>query len=309
MAYPTDSINLNRGSSNVPDLLPKTISDEIWASAIEESAIMRMAQRIALPGPGVTIPIITADAAADWVAETAEKPVSEATLNKKVMTPYKLAVIELFSNEFRRDLPRVYAELRRRLPSSLGKKFDETVFGGVAPGSGFDVLTGATAVDIQDTTGSATVYKNLVTAMSTITAADYELTGWALSPKADPILLGAVDTAGRPIFVPTANEGYIGSLLGAPIARTKRVYKQGVGATDDVLGFAGDWSKAYWGMVDDIRISISEEATVNDGSNQINLWQRNMFAVLTEVCIGFVCESTDAFCKITGTATGTTGES
>lgn len=307
MAYPTDSINLNRGSSNVANLLPRTLSDVIWAKAIEESAVMRLAQEIALPGPGVTVPIVTGDAAADWVAETAEKPVSEATLSNKVITPYKIAVIELFSNEFKRDLPRVYAELERRLPSSIGKKFDETVFAGTAPGTGFDVLTNCTAVNIESTANSMTVYKNLVQVLKTVTDADYELTGWALSPKADPILLGAVDTAGRPIFVQTVNDGYIGSLLGAPVARSRRVYKQGT--ANDVLGFAGDWSKAYWGTVEGIKIAISEEATVNDGSNQINLWQRNMFAVRVEAEIGFAVESTNAFVKVTGTATGVTGES
>ena len=299
MAYPTDSININRGS-----MLPAQLSDKIFAKAVEESAVMRLAQQIALPGSGITIPVITGDAAADWVAETAEKPVSEASLSTKSMTPYKIAVIELFSNEFKRDLPRVYEELERRLPVSIGKKFDETVFAGVAPGSNFDVLTSSTAVDIQDTTGSKTVYKNLVSVLSTLAAADAELTGWAFSPKADPILLDAVDTTGRPIFVPNANEGAIGSLLGAPIYRTRRAYKQGT--VNDVLGFAGDWSQAFWGVVDGINISISEEATVNDGSNQINLWQRNMFGVLVECELGFVVKDSNAFVKVTGTATGTT---
>lgn len=301
MAYPTDSININRGS-----LLPKQLSDQVLAKAVEESAVMQLAQRIALPGSGITIPVVTGDAAADWVAETAEKPVSNSTLSSKSMTPYKIAVIETFSNEFKRDLPRVYDELARRLPASIGKKFDETVFAGTAPGSNFDVLTNSTAVNIQDTTGGATVYKNLVSAMSTLAAADAELAGWAFSPKADPILLGAVDTTGRPIFVPTANDGAIGSLLGAPIYRTKRAYKQGT--VNDVLGFAGDWSQAFYGIVDGINIAISEEATVNDGSNQINLWQRNMFAIRVEAELGFVVKDSNAFVKITGTATGATGE-
>ena len=75
MALSTTPVDLYRGSSNVADLLPKEISAEIWAKALEESAIMRLANQIALPGPGVTVPIITGDAAADWVGETAEKPV------------------------------------------------------------------------------------------------------------------------------------------------------------------------------------------------------------------------------------------
>ena len=304
MALSTTAIDLNRGSSNVSKILPKIVSDEIWAAAVEESAVMRLAQRVNLPGPGITIPMITSDASADWVGETHEKPVSNAGLAGKVMTPYKLAVIELFSEEFVRDLDAVYEELRRRLPSAIGKKFDETVFAGTAPGTGFDVLTNSTAVNIQSTADSATVYKNLVSVMSTLAATDNELTGWAMSPKADPILLGAVDTTGRPIFVPSANDGSIGSLLGAPIYRSRRVYKQGT--SNDVLGFAGDWSKARWGIVGDINVKFSDQATVNDGTNQVNLWQRNMVAILVEAQLGFACMDANAFVKVTGTATGTT---
>ena len=304
MALSTTPVDLNRGSSNVSKILPKEISNEIWANALEESAIMRLARRVNLPGTGVTIPLITADATAAWVAESTEKAVSEASLDGKVLTPYKLAVIEVFSNEFRRDLPAVYAELARRLPNSIGKKFDETVFAGVTPGTGFDVLTGSTAVNIQSTADSATVYTNLVAAMSTVAAADAEITGWAVSPKADPILLGAVDGNGRPLFVPTPNDGAIGSLLGAPVVRTRRAYKQGT--DNDVLGFAGDWTQAVWGMVNDISFSISEEATINDGTKDIHLWQRNCFAIRAEAELAFACMNTGAFVKLTGTATGTT---
>lgn len=306
MALSTTPIDTYRGSTNVSTILPKVISDEIWAKAQEESAIMRLAQRVEMPGTGITIPMITGDAAAAWVNETAEKAVSKPSLNGKVMTPYKIAVIELFSNEFKRDLPRVYDELARRLPTSIGKKFDETIFAGTTPGTGFDVLTNSTAVNIQDTTGGATVYTNLVKVLGDIAAQDAELTGWALSPRADAILLGETDTTGRPIFVPGVDTRNIGMLLGSPIVRTRRAYKQG--ESSDVLGFAGDWSQARWGMVGGINVAISEEATINDGTNQVNLWQRNMFAIRVEAEVGFVCMNSDAFIKLTGTATGATGE-
>ena len=305
MALSTTAVDLNRGSSNVSKILPKEISTEIWAKALKESAIMRLARRVEMPGTGITVPMITADAAAAWVAESTEKAVNEASLDGKVLTPYKLAVIEIFSNEFRRDLPAVYSELARRLPNSIGKKFDETVFAGTAPGTGFDVLTNSTAVNIQDTTGGKTVYKNLVTVLSTVAATDAELTGWAISPKADAVLLDAVDTSGRPIFIPNATDTRaIGSLLGSPVVRTRRAYKQGT--VNDVLGFAGDWSQAFWGMVNDISFSLSEEATINDGTKQINLWQRNCFAIRVEAELAFGCMDANAFVKLTGTATGTT---
>ena len=118
MALSTTPVDIYRGTSGV--VLPLQLSQDVWAKALEESAIMRLANRIELPGSGITVPVITGDAAADWVDETAEKPVSEATISDKKLTPYKIAVIELFSNEFRRDMSRVYDELARRLPYSIG---------------------------------------------------------------------------------------------------------------------------------------------------------------------------------------------
>ena len=149
MALATNSVNINRGTTGI-QLTPEQ-SNEIWANAVKESAVMQLAQRVNLPGSGISIPIVTGDPVADFVAETAEKPVSSSTFGTKVMTPYKIAVIELFSNEFRRDLPALYRELARRLPAAIGAKFDATVFGGTAPGTGFDVLTNVAAQSISGT--------------------------------------------------------------------------------------------------------------------------------------------------------------
>ena len=291
MALLTTPVDTNRGTTGIQ--LPPQLSSEIWAGAQEESAVMRLAQPIALPGSGITIPVITGDASADWTAETAEKPVSNSTFSAKAMTPYKLAVIELFSNEFRRDLNALYAELVRRLPAAIGKKFDETVFNGTAPGSNFDVLTGSTAVAI----GGTGTYGKLVTALETIATTDAELTGWAISPQAEALLLKATDGNDRPLFIPNANDDRaINNLLGARVERSRRVFKAG---TPNVIGFAGDWSQARYGVVDGINIAISEEATINTGTELVNTWQRNMFAVRVEAEVGFVVRNTGAFVRLT----------
>lgn len=293
MALVTTPHDINRGTSGIT--LPKELSNEIWANAVQESAIMRLAQRIDLPGSGITIPVITADPSADWVAESAEKPVSNSTFSSKNMTPYKLAVIETFSMEFRRDLPALYRELVRRLPAAIGKKFDATVFNGTAPGTGFDVLTSVTAQNIAATSSPATtVYGNLVSALTTLGAAGYELNGWALAVQGEAVLLNAVDGNGLPIFN-TVRDANVPTILGAREVRAQQAYKTG---TPAVVGFAGDWSKARYGIVDGINIRISDQATVNDGTAQVNLWQRNMFAVMVEAELGFVAD-TAAFLRLT----------
>lgn len=303
MAYSTTKIDNNRTSNSIA--LPPELSKEVWAKAVEESAIMRLAQKIDIPGRGLSIPVVTGDAEAAWVAESTEKHVGNATFGLKTMTPYKLAVIELFSNEFKRDLPALYAELVRRLPAAIAAKFDATVFhASSAPGTGFDLLYQAPAQSIAPDAQNNT-YQQLVNALATLAAGGYDLTGFALSAQGRANLLGAVDGDGRPLFIPSAEGGNIGRILGAPVIKAQGAYKAGTASSTGVdmvptvVGFAGDWSQARWGMVNDIEIAISDEATINDGTYQINLWQRNMFAVRVECELAFVCTDDDAFVQLT----------
>ena len=292
--------------------LPTEISAEILAKTQEQSAIMQLARKISLPGRGLSIPVIAGDPEANWVAETDKKPTSNPSLSTKTMTPYKLAVIVPFSDEFRRDAKALYDELVKRLPASLGKKFDETVFNGVAPGSGFDVLSGCSAQSISTGSPARGIYKTLVAADTAVAVAGYNLDGYALSAQARGVLLDATDTTGRPIFINTIAEGEIPRLLGQPAHYSRGVYGAGnaasgtsgqsgyVAAKDDVLGFAGDWTQARWGTVEGVQISLSDQATVTINDSAVNLWERNMFAVRAEIEVGFVAV-TDAFNKITRT--------
>lgn len=294
MALSETKVNINRTTSGL--VLPKEISDEIWAEAVKDSAVMQVAQRMEIPGTGETVQLITGDATAAWVTESTEKAVSSATFSDKTITPYKLSVIELFSMEFRRDLPKLYDELVRRLPYSIGKKFDETVFHGTAPGTGFDVLSDATAVSIEGTSTSS-VYNQLVTAFTTVAAGGYNLDGWVFAPQAWATLLAAVDGNGRPLLIDSVNnDSAIGRILGATTYSSKNVYAAG---SPNVVGVAGDWTQSRYGVVDGINVAISEEATINDGTNSINLWQRNMFAVRVEAELAFAVKDSSAFVRLT----------
>lgn len=295
-------IDLNRTSAGVADLLPKEISQEIWSTATQESVIMRASRGIRLPGGGLTIPIITGDVEAGWVNETDEKPVSESAVSSKSMTPYKLAVIETFSDEFRRDLPSLYSELARRLPSALGRKFDETVLHGTAPGSNFDVLTGssAVAVDATDTVG------DLVNALSAVSVAGGDLSHWLLSPQAEGLVMTAKDAAGNYALLRDvqSSTGSIGSLFGREVLKSRAVYNNPTDPAADTIGFAGDFANsAIYGTVEGIKIKVSDTATVNKGGTQLNLWQRNMFAILAEVEVGFIVRDGAHFVKLTGGTT------
>lgn len=290
-------IQMNRTASGI--LLPKEISRQVWQDAIDASAVMRFATRIDLPGAGVQIPMITGDPTAQWVNETDEIAVGDSTFSSKSIAGYKLGVIELFSNEFKRDLPALYAELAKRLPQTLGKAFDATVFHATsAPGADFDLLSTSVAYTLDGTD----TYGDLVKVETAVSDAGGENTGWVLAPKARGILLNSRDADNRPLLLnDIQREGGINSLLGVPVDVTKAVYKAGVeDTTAPVLGFAGDWSQAMYGVVEGIEVAVSNEATVNKGGTQVNLFQRDMFALRVTAHLGFGVRNGSRIVKIVG---------
>ena len=249
--------------------------------------------------------MITSDPSAAWVAETGAKAVSNPGLSTKLMQAYKLAVIVPFSDEFRRDAAALYDALIARLPLALALKFDQTVVGAVeAPGENFDTFAACTAQSLV-AAGSHTAYKGLVAAYADIAEHNGSVSGFALSPAGEGLLLGAVDSTGRPIFVNGAADGAIPRLLGAGVVTSRGMYKNGVApvgsgaGTPAIVGVAGDWSQAMYGTVEGVQIRFADQTGLTINSSQVNLWEHNMFAVRAEIELGFRAD-TACFDLLTG---------
>ncbi|MDN4162946.1 phage major capsid protein [Nocardioides abyssi] len=276
--------------------LPESVANSIWADAQTGSAVMSLATQMVLPGNGVAVPLITGDATASFVAEGAKKPTSDSTVDNKVITPYKIAVIQRFTDEFRRDANALYEALAARLPNALAREFDRAVFHGPVPGSGFDTLAGVQALGLDGTDA----YADLVAIDGAVAGANGVLNGWALAPRAKTLLNGAVDGNGRPLFLNSIADNGVANILGGRVAITPAVYRaDGAGDDGEVLGFAGDWTQAFYGTVEGVKVSMSDQAVV-DG---ISLWEHNMFAIRAEVEVGFAVRDEDKFVKIVGANT------
>ena len=274
--------------------LPTSVASEIIQKTQDQSAIMRLASKVDLPGNGKTIPVITSDPTAEWVSETAEKPVSNPGLSTKLMKGYTLAVIEPFSNQFRRDYGALYNALVNRLPLILASKFDDTVFGKYsAPGDGFD-----TFADITQQSLASDVYGGLVAADTDVSLHGGAVNGYAITPQMRSILLSALDKNDRPLFINSVADGAIPMILGQPTYMARSAFVSG---SPNVIGIAGDWTKAMYGVVEGVDISIADQATLTLADNStINLFQRNMFAVRAEIEIGFIADK-DMFNALTAT--------
>ena len=294
--------DISRHTSNV--IADPEVSKEIWAKTIQESAFMQLARKINIPGTGVKMQTITGEPTANWVDETNPKPVSTHSFGAKTITPYKLAVIEPFSEEFLRDNNALYDECVRRAPGALGKKFDSTIMSSSAPGTGFDVLgTGVGKQTILAASGH-TIYSRFVDADATISAADGILNAIALAPQGKSIVLGAEDATGHPLFTAGVGSNTVGNILGASVAVNKGVYVAGTAGspgTPAVVGVAGDFTGVMWGSVEGIKVSVSDQASlVDSNSNTINLWQANMVAVRFEIEVAFAVMDKNQLVLLTG---------
>ncbi len=291
--------DINRTTNSMA--LPSDISNEIMQKTQESSAIMRLAHHIALPGRGVTIPVITGDPTAAWVAETAAKPVSNGTPGTKLMQAFKIAVIETFSKEFVRDIPALYDALVQRLPGALAGVFDSTIIGATqAPSAtNFDTFASCTAQSILNANNGT--YLGLVAADADIAAHGGVMNGLALGAQARALLLTATDTTNRPLFLASANDGVVDKVLGVPTYFNKNLYKAGAssGSVPAIVGIAGDWSQAMYGTVAGVEIAVTDTATLTSGNTTINLWQQNMIAVRAEIEVGFRAD-TSCFNLLTG---------
>lgn len=283
------AIDLNK--SNVSESLPAELSSEVWAKAVKDSVVLQLAQRMTLPGNGVEVPIITGEPTATWTTETGKIETSKPTFTTKTMRGYKVSMIVPFSNEFKRDLNSLYSAIIGRAPQALGRAIDQTVFGiKTAPGEGFATLKDCAKIDAT----AGLDWAKLVSADAKIAEADGEANAWVLSPSAKSQLLTATDTTGRPLYVSNmTTDGAMPALLGQPTYFTKNI------TGGNVIGCLGDWTSAIVGIVEDIKMSVSDQASVTIDGQSVNLFEHEMFAVKFVMEIGFQTKFDDHFVLLT----------
>src|SRR5690606_14460834 len=256
---------------------------------------------------------VTGRPAAGWVGEAGQKPASEGSITPKTIEPKKIAAIFVVSQEVARLNPAQFVNVMRdSFAETFAVAFDRAALHdegptGTAGGGPFGTYVGQTTKSVEiGTTGKKDggVFVDLNQAMAAVVSGKdqsgrrYQLTGWALDSVLEPVLWGAVDDVGRPIWtdLPTDNNAPAllgrGRLLGRP-----SFLGEGVASANltDVVGFGGDWSQAAWGAVGGIRYRMTTESAVTINGALTSLFEHNLVAVLAEAEFGFLVNDANAF--------------
>src|SRR5690625_2495982 len=285
-------VDINRGTTGVPELLPAEVSRESIQKVEAASVVMGLARRVVLPGAGIVVPENLSDSVPEFVGETERKPVSNPTVGHKTLKGHKHAVVQTYSDEFQRDLPGLLYALLSRLPSTQAKTFNLASLPGLGrPAADFDALAGADEVSIANATpGSDDAYAGFLAALAAVDAGGGDLDAWALSTQAEILALSNRDTNVSPILSPNPlTTGSVGQILGRPVFRSSNAQD----ADTDTVGIAGDWDYARYGVVEAVSIDISDNPVFNsDGTLVTAGWQDNMIGVRAEFHVGFLADDT-----------------
>jgi HK97 family phage major capsid protein len=276
------------------------IAQAYFAETRKRSTVQQLAREIPLGINGQEIPVSTTKAAAGWVSEGAAKPTTESGLALKSIKPHKVAAISVVSAEVVRANPGNYMQLLRDdIAEAFAVAFDNAVLHGTTSpfAVNVDSTTKSVALGMTAATGGG-VYADVVKAMSELVNDGKKLTGFAFDKVAEPVLLGGVDTTGRPLFVETPLADTTaavtpGRLLGRPAFIGDNV------ATSNIVGYAGDWSQIVWGSVGGISYKVSTDASVTIGGKLVSLFENNLVAILAEAEYGCLVNDAAAFVKFT----------
>lgn len=307
------------------ELLPPTVVGPIFDQAQEHSLVLQLGQQIPVTYGETVIPTTTKRPAVGQVGsgtsnaqrEGGTKPLSGTAWDTKSFSPIKLATIVTVAEEFAQKNPAgLYTQLQADLPYAIGRGVDLAVI------HGLDALRGTAlqGIDTDNVIANTTNYKNLTAGNIMDGLLDgYDLVnadskfnfdGWAVDPRFRSTLARASvfrDANGNidPARVNLASG--VTDILGLPAHFGRAVGGDLDAASDSGLRIiGGDFSQLRWGFADQVRIKISDTASLTDANNQtVSLWQTNQIAILVECTFGWVLGDKQGFVKFSNVGTTT----
>ena len=285
--------------SDFSGFLTREQAAPLFERAARSSVVQRLVPEIPLGINGKSIPVVTGKMGASWVAEGAQKSASKGSMSLKNMDPKKIAAIAVVSAEVVRSNPGDYMNaIRDQVGEAFGRAFDAAALHGTS--SPFSTYLGQTTKSI--VLGTATqanggLHKDIVDGLGLLVNDGKRLNGFALDEVVEPLLLGAVDSTGRPIYIDTPlDETSAAVRPGRLIGRASFLVNEI--AAGDVVGFAGDWTQAAWGAIGGINYKVSTEATVTIDGELVSLFENNLVAVLAEAEYGFLVNDPESFVSL-----------
>lgn len=309
-------------------LLPPTVTGLIFDQIQEHSLVAKLGRSIPVTYGQTVIPITTKRPEVGQVGvgvtneqrEGGLKPLSGVAWGTKSFSPIKLATIVTVSDEFAKMNPAgLFDQIQGDLAYAIGRGIDMAVFHGTSPLTG-SALQGIDSTNvISNTTNTknlvkGSIYNGLLDGYDLVNNnVKFEFNGWAVDPRFRSQMLResvvtafgtpnapAVDLAGSQALDLSSTTSQVLGLT----AHYGRAIGGDLGACtpSGIKVVGGDFNQLAYGFADQIRVKISDTASVSsnsDGSSPISMWQTNQLAILIEVTFGWVLGDPQGFVQFT----------
>lgn len=300
------------GDTMFSGYLTPELAQDYFAKAEKTSIIQRLATKIPMGESGVKIPHWTGNVTAQWIGEADMKPITKGDATSTTVSPHKIATIFVASAETVRANPANYlGTMRTKVATAIALAFDAAAIYGTSSPFGAYINQTTKSVSLADPGGAGVSNLNAydalgVNGLNLLLADGKKWTATLLDDVAEPILNGAKDGSGRPLFLETPYDSLVnpyreGKILSRPTILSDHV------ASGTTVGFAGNFDEIIWGQVGGLSYDVTDQATLNLGTfaapNFVSLWQHNLVAVRVEAEYGLLVHDAQAFVKLTNVVT------
>lgn len=238
-------------------------------------------------------------------AEGGRKPIANPdTVKGDIAVREWAVVVPVPLRLFRANPDGAIEKIQQKMPEAFARAFDDLATTGAGIGGQSSLADVPATVSLGTATAAnGGVWADFNSGLTTLVHNDKELTGTVLDTFVEPVVNGAVDLQGRPLFVdtPVGPETNAvlrqGRLLGRQSQFVKRL-RSGTGATR-IVGYMGDWSRLLWGTVGGIDYYVSRDGSYvdNDGTTHSAV-QENLILFRAEALLGVQVADTGAFVKV-----------
>lgn len=287
-------------------VIPQAEAAPLLTRSRKDSFVLRNATKVTVTGAGATVPVFTTDIGGGWVNEGAPKPVNDAVITNKNMAIHKWATIVPVTEESVTDQNsmNLLAEIVANAQGGFGRAVDALAITGSGIAGQTYINQTTKAIEIGNTPAAqGGLWKDLNEGLRLLVSdtgpnTPRAWTGSTFDAAVEPNFNEAVDLNGRPLFTDTmvgeadTIQRY-GRLLGRPSALLTQIQQGGV------VGWAGDWSRVFYGLIGDIRVDYDNRASVVNGGATISAFQNNLVFVRVEARVGVLVADPQDFVKFT----------
>jgi HK97 family phage major capsid protein len=275
-------------------LIPEEVQREIVQGVTEQSAVMRLARRLAnMSRAQLRMPVLSLFPTGYFVTgDIGLKKTTEVNWENKYINAEEIAVIAPIPQAVLDDVDYdIWGEIRPHIEAEFGRLFDAAVlFGDNAPASWpTDILAAAVAAGNDVTLGAgADIYEDICDTGGVIAAVEadgFMHSGAAADTSMRARLRGLRDADGNLIYTRSMQDGTPYMLDGEPIIFPRN----GCWDVAQAHLILGDWNQLVYSIRQDITYKLLTEAVIQDAAGNIvyNLAQQDMVALRCVMRVGW----------------------